>query len=283
MRKLKICSLFVFVAFFVTMQLAMAGKPNITGGPIKKGDEMNEAGADAARLDSRRPDAPWITEWLVPDGGFMNNGGFAVSAPNDLIDEATKGKLDQPTLSTYEGLLKAKEIGIDFPKKNHMKGAKGEFLVVSFEPGEAGGRNMSSRYGLPCQNNFDTYQIIVIDAPGDMKAVMSPSQDDHAQIWINGEKWFNDSVWTGHPVDVDFDVEIELKAGGNVLLYRCGESGGHDYANLHLDDNTMGKVKIYPDKAKKASAFFNEIAPSFGVAPKGKLPSVWGDVKSINQ
>ena len=283
MRKLKICSLFVFVAFFVTMQLAMAGKPNITGGPIKKGDEMNEAGADAARLDSRRPDAPWITEWLVPDGGFMNNGGFAVSAPNDLIDEATKGKLDQPTLSTYEGLLKAKEIGIDFPKKNHMKGAKGEFLVVSFEPGEAGGRNMSSRYGLPDNDNFDTYQIIVIDAPGDMKAIMSPSQDDHAQIWINGEKWFNDSVWTGHPVDVDFDVEIELKAGGNVLLYRCGESGGHDYANLHLDDKTMGKVKIYPDKAKKANAFFNEIAPAFGVAPKGKLPSVWGDVKSINQ
>jgi len=283
MRKLKICSLFVFVAFFVTMQLAMAGKPNITGGPIKKGDEMNEAGADAARLDSRRPDAPWITEWLIPDGGFMANGGFAVSAPNDLIDKATKGKLDQPKLSTYEGLLEAQRIGIDFPKKNHMKGAVGKFLVVSFEPGEAGGRNMSSRYGLPCQNNFDTYQIIVIDAPGDMKAVMSPSQDDHAQIWINGEKWFNDSVWTGHPVDVDFDVEIELKAGGNVLLYRCGESGGHDYANLHLDDNTMGKVKIYPDKAKKASAFFNEIAPSFGVAPKGKLPSVWGDVKSINQ
>ena len=206
MRKLKICSLFVFVAFFVTMQLAMAGKPNITGGPIKKGKEMNEAGADAARLDSRRPDAPWITEWLIPDGGFMANGGFAVSAPNDLIDKATKGKLDQPKLSTYEGLLEAQMIGIDFPKKNHMKGAVGKFLVVSFEPGELGGRNMSSRYGLPCQNNFDTYQIIVIDAPGDMKAVMSPSQDDHAQIWINGEKWFNDSVWTGHPVDVDFDV-----------------------------------------------------------------------------
>ena len=281
MRKLKICSLFVFVAFFVTMQLAVAGKPNITGGPIKKGDEMKDA--DAGRLNQMRPDAPWIQKWLVPDGGFMNNGGFAVSAPNDLIDDATKGKLDQPTLSTYEGLLEAQRIGIDFPKRNHLEGASGKFLVVSFEPGEAGGRNMSSRYGLPCQNNFDTYQIIVIKAPRDMKAVMSPSQDDHAQIWINGEKWFNDSVWTGHPVDVDFDVEIELKAGGNVLLYRCGESGGHDYANLHLDDNTMGKVKIYPDKAKKASAFFNEIAPAFGVAPKGKLPSVWGDVKSINQ
>ena len=280
MRAFKVFVLSMVVVFFVTMQLAMAGKPNVTGGPIKKGQEM--AQPDAARLNRMSPDAPWITKWLVPDGGFMNNGGFAVSAPNDLIDEATKGKLDQPELSTYEGLLKAQSIGIDFPKKNHMKGAEGKFLVVSFEPGEAGGRNMSSRYGLPCQNNFDTYQIIVINAPGDMKAVMSPSQDDHAQIWINGEKWFNDSVWTGNPVDVDFDIEIELKAGGNVLLYRCGESGGHDYANLHLDDSTMGKVDIYPDKAKNAKSFFNEIAPAFGVAPKGKLPSVWGDVKSIN-
>jgi hypothetical protein len=279
MRKLKICSFFVFIAFLISVQFVAAGDV-IKDGPIKKGQEM--ADAKPAVLNEKRDDAPWITKWLVPDGGYMANGGFQVSAPKDLIDEATKGKLDQATLSTYEGLLKAKEIGIDFPKKNHMKGAVGDFIVVEFEPAEAGGRNMSSRYGLPCQNNFDTYQIIVIDAPGDMKAIMSPSQDDHAQIWINGEKWFNDSRWTGSPIEVDFDIEVKLKAGGNVLLYRCGESGGHDYANLHLDDKTMGKVKIYPDKAKKANAFFNEIATAFGVAPKGKLPSVWGDVKSIN-
>ena len=279
MRELKICSFFVFIAFLISVQFVVAGDV-IKDGPIKKGQEM--ADAKPAVLNEKRDDAPWITKWLVPDGGYMANGGFQVSAPKDLIDEATKGKLDQATLSTYEGLLKAKEIGIDFPKKNHMKGAVGDFIVVEFEPAEAGGRNMSSRYGLPCQNNFDTYQIIVIDAPGDMKAIMSPSQDDHAQIWINGEKWFNDSRWTGSPIEVDFDIEVKLKAGGNVLLYRCGESGGHDYANLHLDDKTMGKVKIYPDKAKKANAFFNEIATAFGVAPKGKLPSVWGDVKSIN-
>jgi len=281
MRKLKICSLFVFVVFFVTMQLAMAGKPNITGGPIKKGDEMNEAGADAARLDSRRPDAPWITEWLIPDGGFMANGGFAVSAPNDLIDKATKGKLDQPKLSTYEGLLEAQRIGIDFPKKNHMEGAKGKFLVVSFEPGEAGGRNMSSRYGMPCQNNFDTYQIIVINAPSKMKAVMSPAQDDHAQIWINGAKWLNDSVWTGHPTDVDFDVEVTLEKGANVLSYRCGESGGHDYANLHLDDATMSKVKIYPKAGQSKAAFLEQIGNlGTAVSPRDRVSSVWGDIKS---
>ena len=280
MRRLKICSLFVFVAFLIPVQFVAAGGDVIKGGPLKEKDWMTDAAE--APLNEKRDDAPWITKWLVPDGGYMANGGFQASAPKDLIDDATKGKLDQAALSTYEGLLEANRIGIDFPKKNHMKGAVGDFIVVNFEPAEAGGRNMSSRYGLPCQNNFDTYQIIVIDAPGDMKAIMSPSQDDHAQIWINGEKWFNDSRWTGSPIEVDFDIEVQLKAGGNVLLYRCGESGGHDYANLHLDDKTMGKVKIYPDKANKANAFFNEIATAFGVAPKGKLPSVWGDVKSIN-
>ena len=184
MQIFKICSLFVFVAFLTSVQFVSAGDV-IKDGPIKEKDWMGNA--EPAPLNEKRDDAKWITKWLVPDGGYMANGGFAVSAPKDLIDEATKGKLDQLTLSTYEGLLKAKEIGIDFPKKNHMKGAVGDFLVVEFEPAEAGGRNMSSRYGLPCQNNFDTYQIIVIDAPGDMKAIMSPAQDDHAQIWINGE------------------------------------------------------------------------------------------------
>ena len=108
-----------------------------------------------------------------------------------------------------------------------------------------------------------------------MKAIMSPSHDDHAQIWINGEKWFNDSTWTGHPVEVDFDIEVDLKAGGNVLLYRCGESGGHDYANLHFDDKTMDKVKIYPDKAKSKEAFFDEITLAFGqsvVKPQNDNP-----------
>ena len=162
-----------------------------------------------------------------------------------------------------------------------MEGASGKFLVVSFEPGEAGGRNMSSRYGLPCQNNFDTYQIIVIDAPGDMKAVMSPSQDDHAQIWINGAKWFNDDRWTGHPTEVDFDVEVTLQKGANVLSFRCGEGGGHDYANLHFDDATMGKVKIYPKAGQSKAAFLGDIGNlGTAVSPLDKTPSVWGDIKS---
>ena len=40
---------------------------------------------------------------MVPDGNYENNNGFAASAPKDLIDEATNGKLDQVKLSTAAG------------------------------------------------------------------------------------------------------------------------------------------------------------------------------------
>ena len=89
MQIFKICSLFAFVTFLISVQFVSAGDV-IKDGPIKKGQEM--ANAKAGPLNEKRDDAKWITKWLVPDGGYMANGGFAVSAPKDLIDEATKGK-----------------------------------------------------------------------------------------------------------------------------------------------------------------------------------------------
>ena len=286
MEKIKIVfSLLLIVMIAFISQSALAGKI-IKDGPLKgkegEGAKMAEAEAAAGgRLDAKREKAPWIHSWYIPDGGYMNNGGFGPSAPIDHIDEATKGKLTQPKLSTIEGLLSTKDIKVKFDKKHALKGATGGWKCATFEPAEAGGRNMSSRYGLPDTSNFDTWQIIVIQAPADMKAIISPAQDDHVQIWINGEKWHNDSKWTGSPIEVDFDIQVDLVAGGNVLLYRCGESGGHDYANMHMDDATMKKVKIFPTKKAKTQAdFFNEAQAALSVGPAGKLPVTWGDIKS---
>jgi len=289
MRMFKISlALLLVVLLAISPQLALAGKgPNVKGGPIKEKDWMEEP--KAAPLSAERPAAQWIQSWYVPDGGYMNNGGFGPSAPIDHIDEATKGKLTQPKLSTIDGLLSTQNIKVLFnEKKGHwMEGSTGEWICVTFGPedksvgDDAKGRNMSSRYGLKDTSNFDTWQIIVIKAPADMKAIMSPAQDDHAQIWINGDKWHNDSKWTGHPTKVNFDVEVKLKAGGNVLLYRCGESGGHDYANLHFDEATMKKVKIFPTKAAKTQAdFFNEARGALSVGPMDKLSTSWGDIKT---
>ena len=110
-----------------------------------------------ARLDSKREKAPWIESWYIPDGGYMENGGFGPSAPIDHIDEATKGKLTQPKLSTIEGLLMTKDVPLNFPKKHQLKGAKGTWKCATFEPAGGNGRNMSSRYGLADHSNFDTW------------------------------------------------------------------------------------------------------------------------------
>ena len=121
MAKLKIVFSLLLVAMMAFIsQSAIAGKV-IKGGPLK-GDGMQEP--KEARLDSKREKAAWIHSWYIPDGGYMENGGFAPSAPIDHIDEATKGKLTQPKLSTVEGLLMTKDVLINFPKKHQLKGAK---------------------------------------------------------------------------------------------------------------------------------------------------------------
>ena len=287
MRTFKFLTLIAIASILALPQLVLA-KANVTGGPLK-GDALM-AQPTAAPLEQKRPDAPWIYLWYAPDGGYMDSGGFNTSGPKDLIKEGTGGKLTQVELSTKAGLLKTKTVKIDWGK-NQMKGAKGDWTVISLgskpeEPSkdDKPGRNMSSRYGLNDTGNFDTYQILVLDAPDDMKSIMSPAQDDYAQIWVNGEKWHNDTVWTGHPTIVNFDIEVSLKKGANVLVYRCGEGGGHDYANLHLDDTTMKVAKIYPKAAKDKAGFFAEVDPILGGATavklQDKLPTTWAGIKA---
>ena len=58
MRRLKICSLVVFVAFLIPVQFVVAGDA-IKGGPLKEKDWMTDAAE--APLNEKRDDAPWIT------------------------------------------------------------------------------------------------------------------------------------------------------------------------------------------------------------------------------
>ena len=74
--------------------------------------------------------------------------------------------------------------------------------------------------------------------------------------------------------------EVELQKGANVLLYRCGESGGAAYLNLHFDDATHNAVTIYPQDATDKQSFFDEIQPLVvSVEPTGKLTTTWADIK----
>ena len=230
--------------------------------PDPNGDGLRENHADNKN---------WITKWYGPDGNYENNGGFQASAPKDFIDEGSNGKLTQPKLSTQAGLNLTKSIDMKWKGGN---GGTRKWTVFELDP--ADGNNMNR--GGPV-DNIDTYGMIVIHAPVARKAIMSPAHDDHAQIWINGEKWYNNSRWTGAAQTILHNVEVDLKKGGNVLLYRVGESGGSAYINLHFDDDTHKKCKIYPDKSKDQNSFFKEIAGALDVDPLGKLTTTWADIK----
>jgi len=231
----------------------------------------------AAELKEDRPAAPWITRWYAPNGPYTNNGGFQQSGRIDQIAKATNNKLTQPKLATAAGLLKTQNTKLNWGNKH---GGTCDWKVIEITPNN--GHNMGEPYGGGDQSNFDTYAIVVIQATSNLKAVMSTAHDDWAQVWINGEKWYNNSKWTGGAVKVSYDVEVKLNRGGNVLLYRCGESGGSDYFNLHFDDVTDRKVKYYPNNANTKKGFFVEVNRALrglAIEPVDKLPVSWSEIK----
>ena len=262
----------VFLLVIGTSSSVFAQANDIEGGPLKKDELMKDPDPNGDGLrESHANNKNWISKWYGPEGNYENNGSFQVSAPKDFIDEGSGGKLTQPKLSTAAGLQLTQSIDMKWKAGN---GGTRKWTVFELDP--ADGNNMNR--GGPV-DNIDTYAMIVIHAPVARKAIMSPAHDDHAQIWINGEKWYNNSRWTGAAQTILHNVEVELKKGGNVLLYRCGESGGSAYLNLHFDDDTHKKCKIYPDKSKDQNSFFKEIAGVLDVDPLGKLTTTWADIK----
>ena len=244
----------------------------IQGGPLAEDQLLADPDPNGDDLREDHSDVEtWVTKWYGPDGNYENNGTFQVSGPMDFIDEGSGGKLNQASLSTMEGLLMTQDIDMEWGSDH---GGTRAWTVFEIDP--ADGNNMNR--GGPI-DNIDTYAIIVVDSPSDMKAVMSPAHDDHAQIWINGEKWYNNTRWTGAARTILHNVEVDLQKGANVLLYRCGESGGSAYFNLHFDDATNDAVTIYPEDSTDKDGFFDEILPLTAVEPTGKLTTTWADIK----
>ena len=244
----------------------------IQGGPLAEDQLLADPDPNGDDLREDHSDVEtWITKWYGPDGNYENNGTFQVSGPMDFIDEGTGGKLTQSSLSTMEGLLMTQDIDMEWDDDH---GGTRAWTVFEIDP--ADGNNMNR--GGPI-DNIDTYAIIVIDSPSDMISVMSPAHDDHAQIWVNGEKWYNNTRWTGAARTILHNVEVDLQKGANVLLYRCGESGGSAYFNLHFDDATNDAVTIYPKDSTDKDSFFDEILPLTAVEPTGKLTTIWADIK----
>ena len=263
----------VFTLIMSGSQLVFAQANAITGGPLTEDMllEDPEPNGDNLRQDDSGVDT-WISKWYGPEGNYENNGTFQVSGPMDFIEEGSGGKLNQVSLSTLDGLLMTKDIDMAWGDDHG-----GDRAWTVFELDVADDNNMN-RDGPA--DNIDTYVMCVIDSPDDMQAVMYPAHDDWAQIWINGEKWYNNTRWTGAARTILHTVEVDLQKGANVLLYRCGESGGAAYLNLHFDDATHDAVTIYPKDATDKQSFFDEIQPLVvSVEPAGKLTTIWADIK----
>ncbi len=273
MKKLYQCTLAIAIVYALATSvspLALAQKANLKGGPLKEKDWLVNP-KEGHLNENHAANKNWITKWYGPEGNYENNGTFQVSGKIDLIDEGTNGKLTQPELSTVAGLKKTQTIKMAWDKKH---GGTREWTVFELDPAVQDNMNRDGP-----ADNIDTYVMCVVAAPKDMKAVMSPAHDDHAQIWINGDKWYNNTAWTGAAQEVDYNIEIDLQKGANVVLYRCGESGGAAYINLHFDDNTHRVCKIYPDKSKDQKSFFSEVAGILPVEPRGKATTTWADLK----
>ena len=276
MKRFDTFALAIAIVFALSMSFShfTFGQANtIAGGPLAEDQllEDPDPNTDALREDHSDVET-WITKWYGPDGNYEVNGGFATSAPIDLIAEGTGDALTQVELSTLDGLLKTD--GLDVEWGDDHGGTRG-WTVFEIDPTD--GNNMDR--GGPV-DNIDTYALVVIDAPSDMTSIMSPAHDDYAQIWINGEKWYNNSRWTGAAQTILHNVEVELQKGANVVLYRCGESGGSAYLNLHFDDATHDAVTIYPKDATDQQSFLAEIRPlATPVEPAGKLTTTWADIK----
>ena len=274
MKKFSILTLAIAIVFTLVISGAhhVFAANLIQGGPIAEDAllENPDPNDDGLREDHSDVET-WITKWYGPDGNYENSGGFGTTAEIDLISEGTGGQITDASLSTLSGLLLSQELDVEWGDDHG--GTRG-WEVFEIDP--ADGNNMNR--GGPV-DNIETYAVIVIDAPSAMTSIMSPAHDDHAHIWINGEKWYNNSRWSGGARTILHNVEVELQKGANVLLYRCGEGGGSAYFNLHFDDATHDAVTIYPKDSTDQQSFFDEIAPVTPVEPVGKLTTTWGDIK----
>ena len=130
-------SLIIGLLFFYSISASSLvfaqAKVNIQGGPLGElevlrvppdGTQLNEDHSGAAN---------WIRKWYGLDGNYVNNGGFTLSAPIDLISHGTEQRLSQEELSTVNGLLRTQRIGIEWQQNN---GGTRQWTVYEINPAE---------------------------------------------------------------------------------------------------------------------------------------------------
>jgi hypothetical protein len=206
----------------------------------------------------------WIKKWWGLDL-VVQNGGFNAAGPIDYISDGTGGKHKQTTVSTMKG-LPGKDVVVKLPKN----GGDLKWDIVTINPNDD--KNMSTSHGKVDESNITWYGIVVIRAAAPKNTKMHVAHDDWAQLWLNGKDVYSDPNWTTG-VQITRPKEISLNKGDNALLFKCSESGGADYINLHFEKGDTD-LKILPTEDDKFFEFIS--AP---VEPESKLATTWGEIK----
>ena len=207
----------------------------------------------------------WIGKWWGLDL-VTDTGGFGTSAGIDYLDEGTDGAISNASVSTREGASKTANLFVTLPDN----GGSLAWSIVDLDIDSQ--QNMSTSHGIPDGSNITWHGIIVIISPDDRTTKIHPAHDDHAQIWLNGEQVYDNPDWTGGAQSVTTPTEIQLQKGENFLHYKCGESGGGDYVNLHFEATDLDLL-IAPTLDNQ---FLDVLTP---VEPRGKLATQWADLK----
>ena len=220
-------------------------------------------------------DDGWIEQWLSMEV-VMQNGGFAASGGIDFLSEGTGGDVTHESVSTVKGLADITRQPIELDKKYAGEGM-GEDGVWDWEVVEIDtddSNNMSTGWGMVASDNFTWHGIIVMKAPSARSTTMHPAHDDYAQIWINGELVYDNDQWTGGVKTVTQPMDVDLVQGDNVVLFKCGESGGDDYINLHFEDSDSD-IDIVPTEE---GDFW--IYAGLAVEARDKASTTWGELKA---
>lgn len=207
----------------------------------------------------------WIAKWWGLDL-VVNTGGFNTSAGIDYLSEGSGGAISNASVSTRDGAMRTSSAVLNLP--DHGGGLA--WSIVDLDVTDQ--LNMSTSHGLADGRDITWHGIILIVSPDDRTTTMHPSHDDYAQIWINGEQVYDNSAWTGGVDQVTHPTEVQFKKGENFLHFKCGESGGADYVNLHFESSDTDLL-IAPTTDNR---FLDVFTP---VEPQGKLATQWADLK----
>lgn len=220
----------------------------------------------------------WIEKWWALDL-VINTGGFDKSAETDYLAEGTVDLTTNEAVYTNQSVSTRFGAGLTGRTPVRLPAENGGILtwsVVNLNINST--NNMYQSHDIPdnapghLKDNITWHGIILILSPDKRTTTIHPAHDDHAEIWLNGKKVYNNPNWTRGATTAPQPTEVDLYEGENFLHLKVGEGGGGDYVNLRFSEGDED-LRIAPTMNDK---FLDVLTP---VEPKGKVTTTWADIK----